>query len=80
MITNLDLSKILLETDAPYQPRKGYIQNVPENLPVLASAMAAILNMSETEICAVLSKISHSIHLFSPCIFLICYKYIPLIK
>lgn len=56
MITNLDLSKILLETDAPYQPRKGYIQNVPENLPVLASAMAAILNMSETEICAVLSK------------------------
>ena len=56
MLKTLDLTKILLETDAPYQPRKGYIRNVPENLPVLASAMAAILNLSETEICAVLSK------------------------
>ncbi len=54
-LKQLDLDKILLETDAPYQQRKGYVKNSSENLPVLASAMAAILGLSETGILAMLA-------------------------
>ena len=54
MLQKLDVGKILLETDAPYQPLKGYVSNTPDNLPVLAAAMAAIYRCSETEIVSLL--------------------------
>ena len=56
MLKQLDLNKILLETDAPYQPNKGYVKNSPENLPVLASAISAVRGLSETEVEAILNR------------------------
>lgn len=56
MLQQFDLNKILLETDAPYQPNKGYIGNIPKNLPLLVSAMAATGKLSEIEISAVLAQ------------------------
>ena len=56
MLKSLDLSKILFETDAPYQQRRGYVSNSPENLPVLASGTAAVLGLSETKISTILMQ------------------------
>lgn len=56
MLQKLDLNKILLETDAPYQPSKSYVSNLPENLPVLASGIAAVCGLSEIEFSALLSQ------------------------
>ena len=50
MLNKLDLTKILLETDAPYQQSKNYVKNSPENLPVLAAAIATARLFNEIEI------------------------------
>lgn len=56
ILPKLDLHKILLETDAPYQPNKGYVRNQPENLPVLVAAIGAIYGLSEIKIAAILTE------------------------
>jgi len=56
MLQQLDLNRILLETDAPYQQTKGYVSNVPKNLPVLISGMAAVGKLSEIEVSAIVAQ------------------------
>ena len=56
ILSELNLDKLLLETDAPYQQNNGYIKNSPENLPVLATALSSAYGLSETEIIAILNR------------------------
>lgn len=56
ILMQLNLEQILLETDAPYQPNKGYVKNSPENLPVLVAAIAAVCDLSETKVSAILAQ------------------------
>ena len=55
-LQNLDLSKILIETDAPYQQIKGFVKNSPENLPILVLKIAEALNLSIEEISSILAQ------------------------
>ena len=54
IIKNLNINKILLETDGPYQSGIKNIETLPENIPCLANEIANIYNISTTEICQIL--------------------------
>lgn len=49
ILKNLDLNKILLETDGPYQNFETDAETLPQNLPLLAAKLAEILQISVRE-------------------------------
>lgn len=51
-VNALPVERLLLETDAPYQPLCAGEENSPENIPLLAARLAALYNMPEEDFAA----------------------------